>query len=441
MAFSKEFMFGVASSSYQTEGAVEEDGRTPSIWDEFCKTPGAVYNADNGDVACDHYHRYKEDVALMAELGVDSYRLSISWPRIFPKKGEYNSAGMAFYKKLLTELKDNSIKTAVTLYHWDIPAWAQERGGWTVRESIDWFLEYAQKCFEELDALTDLWITHNEPWCTSFLSYALGEQAPGRYNIAEAMKAAHHVLLSHGHAVRLYRVSKGRKPIGITVNLSAAYPATDRYDDALAASNADGFINRWFLDALFKGRYPYDIANLFASRSADFSFIQSGDFDIIGERCDFLGINYYNRSLIQYDPLSLLLNSPAYSTYKKTSMGWDVSPDEFIELIQMVRAKYTDLPIYITENGSAWVDKVEDGCVHDEDRIDYLIRHLQAVDAMNESGLNIAGYFYWSFMDNFEWAFGYSQRFGLVYCDFATQQRIKKDSFYAYARILRERKV
>ncbi|MCB2291678.1 beta-glucosidase [Clostridium sp. CS001] len=439
MNFDKSFIFGVATSSYQIEGAVDEDGRTPSIWDTFSKVEGKVSNMENGDIACDHYHRYKEDINLIKELGVDCYRLSIAWPRIFPSEGKYNPKGMEFYKNLLTELKEKGIKTAVTLYHWDLPQYLQDMGGWEERRCADRFLEYAEKCFMELDHLTDMWITHNEPWCASILSNVLGEHAPGKKDISAALKVGHHLLLSHGMAVGLYHKLGLNKPIGITLNLVPTYPKSKNFLDLLAASNADGFSNRWFLDPIFKGSYPFDIANLYANRSANFDFIKEGDFDIIGEKCDFLGVNYYNRSLVEFDPMSLTLASGAYSTYPKTDMGWDVSPGEFIDLIKMLRATYTDLPIYITENGSAWIDDLEDGCIHDAKRTDYLLRHLEAVAKMNDLGLNIAGYFCWSLLDNFEWGCGYSKRFGIVHVDFETQERIKKDSYYEYAKVIKER--
>ncbi len=441
MSFNKEFIFGVATSSYQIEGGFDKGGRTPSIWDTFAKTKGKVVNFDNGDVACDHYNRYKEDVAIIKELGVDCYRLSIAWSRIFPEYGRYNSEGMKFYKDLLMELKQNGIKTAVTLYHWDLPQWLQDRGGWEERECADIFLQYAVKCFNELDDLTDMWITHNEPWCASFLSNALGEHAPGKKNITSALKAAHHILLSHGMAVREYRSLGCNKPIGITLNLSPAYPSSNSYADKLAASNADGFLNRWFLDPIFKGSYPFDMANLYAAHSLGFEFVKAGDFEIMMEKCDFLGINYYNRTLSKFDAESFMFSAGAESNYEKTDMGWDVSPDEFIDLIKMIRQNYTDLPIYITENGSAWTDIVEAGYVHDDKRTDYLVKHLKAVAKMNELGLDIAGYFCWSLLDNFEWAYGYTKRFGIVYVDFDTQERIKKDSFYRYQQIIRDRTV
>lgn len=441
MNFDKDFVFGVATSSYQIEGAHDEDGRTPSIWDTFARTEGKVLNMDNGDVACDHYHRYKEDVELIKELGVDSYRLSIAWPRIFPALGQYNPKGMEFYKNLLTELKQKNIKTAVTLYHWDLPQWLQDMGGWEIRQSTDLFLEYVQKCFEELDELTDMWITHNEPWCASILSNAIGEHAPGKKDTTAAIKVAHHLLLSHGKAVRKYRELGYNKPIGITLNHTPCYPESSSFEDKLAASNYDGTFNRWFLEPIFKGSYPLDIINLYASRCSDFSFIQEGDLEIIGAKCDFLGVNYYNRSLLRYDAMSLTLAGNGYANYPKTDMGWEICPEEFIDLIKMIREKYTDLPIYITENGSAWVDQVEEGRVHDTGRTDFLVKHLQSVAKMNEMGLNIAGYYCWSLLDNFEWGHGYKQRFGIVHVDFETQERTKKDSYYRYQEIIASRKI
>lgn len=435
MRFREDFLFGVATAAYQIEGAANEDGRTPSIWDTFCRTPGKVYQGDTGDTACDHYHLYKQDVALMKQLGVNSYRFSISWPRIFPEQGKCNEKGIAFYRKLLNELKSNDIKACVTLYHWDLPEWAYAKGGWVNRECVEWFLEFAAVCFKEFGSMVDMWVTHNEPWCPSFLSYIWCQQAPGKTDVNEGLRVAHHLLLSHGMAVRLYRKTGLQAPIGIVLNISPTYAASSGYGDALAASNISGFINRWYLEPLFKGSYPFDIANLLAPRIPDLDFIQSDDFKVIGEACDFIGVNYYSPNVVQYDPLDLLLSRPAYTDMKKTDMGWDISPEGFVKAVEIVRG-YTKLPIYITENGSAWQDVVTDGKVHDPDRVDYLEKHLESVSDMNKAGMNIAGYFAWSLMDNFEWSFGYSKRFGLVYVDFMTQERIKKDSYYRYQEII-----
>lgn len=436
MNFKKEFVFGVATASYQVEGATDEDGRTPSIWDTFCNEPGSVFNGDSGAVACDFYHKYKQDIALMKELGVDSFRFSISWPRLFPEYGRCNQAGIEFYRNVISELKANGIKACVTLYHWDLPQWAQSKGGWTNRECIDWYLKFAEVCFREYSESVDMWTTHNEPWCPSFLSYIWGLQAPGKRNVDEGVRVAHHILLSHGMAVKLYRTMGLKAPIGIVLNISATYPASSSFGDKLAASNIGGFINRWFLDPLFKGTYPYDIANLLAARIPDFEFIKDGDLEVIGEPCDYLGVNYYSPNVMNFDSLDLLLGSPAHTTFKKTDMGWDISPQGMIDAIKNIRDNYTKLPIYITENGSAWQDRIENGKVHDTDRVEYLEDHLEAVHEMNDAGMNIAGYYAWSLMDNFEWSFGYSKRFGLIYVDFGTQERIKKDSYYRYHEII-----
>lgn len=442
MNFNKEFIFGVATSAYQIEGGWNKGGRTPSIWDEFCRTSGKVHNNDNGDVACDHYNLYREDIKLMKELGVDSYRFSIAWPRIFPQKGIYNEEGMNFYKDILKELKENGIKAAVTLYHWDLPMWAQELGGWANRESIDWFLEYSKKCFKELDNEVYIWITHNEPWCISFLSNIIGEQAPGKNDITEALKVAHHVLLSHGEVVRLYRKIEGKHPIGLNLNLSPVYSKTDRYEDLLAANNYDVFFNRYFLDPVFKGRYPFELANLFHDKIEAFDFIKRGDFEIISEKCDFLSVNYYTRAFVEFDSNSPMLFKAAAPEYSVTAMGWEVYPRGLYDLIKRIRHDYTDLPIYIAENGCAYEDIVtQEGHIHDDDRIEYFKKHLQKVAELNNDGYNIAGYYAWSLMDNFEWANGYSKRFGLIYVDFESLKRIPKDSFDYYRSIIKAREI
>jgi beta-glucosidase len=441
--FSKDFIFGTATSSYQIEGSYQEDGRTMSIWDEFSRTPGKVFNMDNGDVACDHYHLYEKDIEVLKTLGVDSYRLSIAWPRIFPEQGKYNKAGMDFYKKLIQRLIENGIKPAVTLYHWDLPMWAHKQGGWTNRESVDWFLEYAEKCYEELDDQVDMWITHNEPWCAGFLGYHQGIHAPGHTNMEEALKAVHHILLSHGEAVALLKGKfSSQTPIGITLNLSPMYPASSSANDKLAANNADGYSNRWFLDPVLKGTYPADMMNLFSKYVHSYDFIHEGDLEKISIACDFFGINFYSRGLVEFNSASDFLYKNAYSDYPQTGMGWDISPAEFKDLIRRLRAEYTNLPIYITENGAAFDDMVsEDGHVHDPERKDYVETHIKAVAELNEEEMNIAGYYLWSLLDNFEWAFGYDKRFGITYVDFETQERILKDSGYRYAEIIRNRTI
>jgi beta-glucosidase len=441
--FSRDFIFGSATSSYQIEGAYKEDGRSLSIWDTFSRTPGNVFNMDNGDIACDHYHLYEKDIEILKTLGVDSYRFSIAWPRIFPEQGKYNEAGMNFYKKLIARLIENGIKPAVTLYHWDLPMWAHEQGGWTNRESVDWFIQYSEKCFEELDDQVDMWITHNEPWCAGFLGYHQGVHAPGHTNMEEALKAVHHILLSHGEAVSLLKGKfASSTPVGITLNLSPMYPASNSANDVLAANNADGYTNRWFLDPVLKGSYPVDMMNLFSKYVHSFDFIQEGDLEKISIECDFFGINFYNRSLVKFNAASDFLYTAAYSDYPKTGMGWDISPIEFKDLIRRLRKEYTKLPIYITENGAAFDDEVsEENTVHDPERQDYIEQHIKAVAELNEEDMNIAGYYQWSLLDNFEWAFGYEKRFGITYVDFETQERILKDSGYRYAEIIKERSI
>ncbi|WLR55911.1 GH1 family beta-glucosidase [Mesobacillus subterraneus] len=441
--FSRDFIFGTATSSYQIEGAYKEDGRSLSIWDTFSRTPGNVFNMDNGDIACDHYHLYEKDIEILKTLGVDSYRFSIAWLRIFPEQGKYNKAGMNFYKNLIIRLIENGIKPAVTLYHWDLPMWAHEQGGWTNRESVNWFMEYAEKCFEELDEHVEMWITHNEPWCAGFLGYHQGVHAPGHTNMEEALKAVHHILLSHGEAVSLLKDKLASStPVGITLNLSPMYPASNSANDRLAANNADGYTNRWFLDPVLKGYYPADMMNLFSKYVHSFEFIQEGDLEKISIECDFFGINFYTRSLVKFNAASDFLYTSAYSDYEKTGMGWDISPYEFKDLIRRLRKEYTKLPIYITENGAAFDDQVSvDNTVQDPERQNYIEQHINAVADLNEEDMNIAGYYQWSLLDNFEWAFGYEKRFGITYVNFETQERILKDSGYRYAEIIKERSI
>ncbi len=440
MKFDQQFTFGTATSSYQIEGAYQEDGRTPSIWDMFCDIPGKVYQNHNGNVACDHYHRYEEDIQIIKDLGVDSYRFSIAWPRIFPSKGEYNPEGMAFYKTLATRLREEGIKPAVTLYHWDLPMWAHEEGGWVNRDSVEWFLDYAKVCFRELDGLVDSWITHNEPWCAGFLGYHMGVHAPGHTNLDEAVRAVHHMLLSHGEAVNMLKNEfASTTSIGITLNLSPVYPKTDSVNDRLAANNSDGYSNRWFLDPVFNGSYPVDMMNLFSKYVHSYDFIHEGDLKVISTPCDFFGINFYSRGLVEFSAANDFLTQGAHSDYEKTGMGWDIAPNEFKDLIRRLRSEYTNLPIYITENGAAYDDQVEDGRVHDEKRIEYVEKHLQAVSDLNEEGMNIQGYFLWSLLDNFEWSFGYDKRFGIIHVNYDTQERIWKDSARWYADIVKNR--
>ncbi|MBE3092485.1 MAG: beta-glucosidase [Chloroflexi bacterium] len=439
--FKENFVFGTAASSYQIEGAAAEDGRSPSIWDVFCKTPGKVYGGHNGDIACDHYHRYKEDVKLMSDIGVNAYRFSVSWPRIFPEKGKYNKKGMEFYKKLVGELCEKGIMPVATLYHWDLPIWAYEMGGWLKRDSVKWFEEYAVKVFEELNDSVKLWITHNEPYCSSIYGYYEGVHAPGHKNLREALIVAHHILLSHGTAVEAFRKFNFKNSkIGITLNLTPSYPATGSKEDIEAASRSDGHSIRWFLDPIFKSCYPEDMKKVYKEFIGDFDFIREGDLQKISIINDFLGVNYYTCDLIEFSKDSELNIRKTHGNFERTEMDWEIVPGSLYDLIIRLRKEYTRIPIYITENGAAFNDRItNDGKVHDNRRIDYLRKHFKKVVELNQKGADIRGYFIWSLMDNFEWQHGYSKRFGIVYVDYETQERILKDSALWYKEFIKKR--
>ena len=440
------FVFGVATSSYQIEGGLNEGGRTPCIWDTYAER-GNTFMHQTGSPACDHFHRYKEDIALMKELGVNSYRFSIAWPRIFPKKGQYNPEGMQFYKNIIAELNKYNIIPSITLYHWDLPQWADDLDGWENRECTQWFLEYANKCFDELDPLLpdgSCWVTHNEPWCAAFLGYYIGCHAPGIRSLTSGIIAAHHILLSHGLAVQSFRSKfpTSKHQIGITLNLAFCELYSQETKEEVARLITDGMRNRWWLEPIFNKKYPDDTLVFMAIRTkSDFSFIQNGDLDIIGSPIDFLGLNYYNPESPKFNSNSYTLSSYYYTGRPQTDMGWDIVPSALIDTFKLIR-KYTQIPIYVLENGSAWEDKVEyqqnKKVVNDEERIDYLLKHLEAVEKANKEGLNIRGYYAWSFMDNFEWSLGYSKRFGLVYIDYETQERIPKASFYTYQKYIKD---
>ncbi len=441
--FENDFLFGTSTSSYQIEGAVKEDGRTLSIWDIFSKIPGKIYMDDNGDIACDHYHRYKEDVKLMKAIGLDAYRFSISWSRIFPDEGNFNPEGIEFYKKLIDELTKNNIKPAVTLYHWDMPLWVYNMGGWLNRDSVKWFTEYAIKVFEELGDSVSLWITHNEPLCASFFGYYEGVHAPGHRSLKEALTAAHHILLSHGNVVEEFRklgYKKGK--IGITLNLIPSYPATKHENDIRAARIRDGYLNRWFLDPVFKEYYPEDMKDIYKEFVIDFSFIKEGDLHKIAIANDFLGVNYYSRELVKFSEEARLKSEVVHGRYSRTEMGWEIVPEALYNLVLRLRKEYTKIPVYITENGAAFNDKIsKKGEIRDNKRIDYIRRHLLEVARLNKKGMDIKGYFIWSLIDNFEWQFGYSKRFGIIYVDYRTRERILKNSALWYRDLIETRAI
>ncbi|MCL6633291.1 MAG: beta-glucosidase [Alicyclobacillus herbarius] len=430
ISFPQDFLFGTATASYQIEGAVHEDGRGESIWDRFSHTPGKVYQGHTGDVACDHYHRYREDVALMKELGIPAYRFSIAWPRIFPEKGMKNEAGLDFYRRLLEALHEADIRSFATLYHWDLPQWLQDRGGWANRDTAEYFAEYASLIYERLGDGIDAFITHNEPWCAAFLGHGFGVHAPGHTDWREAFQAAHHILYSHGLAVQAHRASSHKGQIGITLNFTWVDAATDSATDQAAAEVSHAFNNRWFLEPVAGRGYPQEFQQLVEQRIGQFDFVRQGDLAVIAEPIDFLGINFYTRSVVAANPDDALfglrtLEAPADN---RTEMGWEIHPDSLYRLLTWVQSVTGQLPLYITENGAAFADEPVNGRVEDVRRIHYIADHLEAAKRFVDAGGPLKGYFLWSFMDNFEWALGYSKRFGMVYVDYESQQRLVKDS-------------
>jgi beta-glucosidase len=425
-SFPVDFRFGVAMAAYQIEGAVAEDGRGESIWDAFCRRPGAVAGGDTGDVACDHYHRWRADLDLMASLGVESYRFSISWPRVQPDgRGAVNRAGIDFYKRLCEGLRERGIEPVATLYHWDLPQARQAAGGWAARDTAERFADYAALMGAELEDLVDAWITHNEPWVVAFLGHAEGIKAPGIRDWPTALRVSHHLLLSHGWALEAL---KG-KPVGITLNLAPV-----RSDDAAAALRMDGYLNRWFLDPVFRGRYPEDMLEQYERRYGPFDVVLDGDLDVISQKIDFLGVNYYMPQRVRSDPSRQPLELASVLPHPPTTaMGWEVDPDGLHELLVRVRRDYGDVPIYITENGAAFEDgPVVNGTLEDPRRVEYLQAHVGALARAVADGVDVRRYFAWSMLDNFEWEHGYSKRFGLVYVDYSTQRRVPKRSALWY---------
>jgi beta-glucosidase len=451
LRFPDGFLWGTATASYQIEGAVDEDGRGPSIWDTFCHTPGKVFHGDTGDVACDHYHRWEEDVALMAQLGVNSYRMSVAWPRVQPEgSGEYNQSGIDFYRRLLDSLVEHGIAPVVTLYHWDLPQALQDLGGWTSRDTSKRFADYAYEVVSALGERVRLWITLNEPWVSSHLGYGEGEHAPGTADLSSAIRASHHLLLGHGLAAKAVRsVMSPPSSLGITLNLAPTRPASNSDADAEAALRVDGYANRWFLGPLFKGTYPKDLADLFHPVTGD-SHVHAGDLETIATPIDFLGVNYYfchtvadshgapQPGTAPFGPAVLRAVGRPDPAVPVTGRGWPVQPDGLTEILVRLRHEYGPVPIYLTENGAAFHDYVDpDGAVKDPERVDYLESHLKAAHAAISAGVDLRGYFCWTFTDNFEWAAGYSQRFGLIWVDFKTQERILKTSASWYAEVAR----
>ena len=445
------FELGVAMASYQIEGAVHEGGRGPSIWDTFSHTPDKTARGDNGDVACDHFHRYREDVGLMADLGVDAYRLSVAWPRIQPDgRGPVNRDGVDFYSRLVDELLGQGITPVVTLYHWDLPQPLEDAGGWPHRDTAHRFAEFAAAVQEHLGDRVRRWITLNEPYCSSVLGYGTGRHAPGVKDAGASLAAAHHLLLGHGLAVGAMREADPEASYGITLNLEPVSALTDKPQDRAAAARSLVLSNLLFTDPVLAGRYPADAREIW-SASSDFSFLRDGDLEVTSAPLDFLGVNYYFparvREVPHDEPIAALRRiddlgtaSPLLADDEVTEMGWPVDADGIRRLMMWLHETYPGLPpVYVTENGRAADDTVEAGAVADPERIRYVDGHLRALAEAVAAGVDVRGYFLWSLLDNFEWAAGYARRFGLVHVDYETQQRLPKASFGWYRDLIAAR--
>lgn len=439
--FPSGFQWGVATSAYQIEGATTADGRGESIWDRFSATPGRTAGGDTGKIACDHYHRWEQDLDLMADLGVDAYRFSIAWPRIHPDGGNaVNRPGIDFYDRLVDGLLERGIRPTPTLYHWDLPQVLQDRGGWTSRDTVGRFADYAQTMFAALGDRVTFWMTHNEPWMASFIAHLRGVHAPGVRDLQAALRAAHHILLSHGESVRAFRASGRPGEIGIALNLQPTYPATDSDTNRDAAWGSDGYTNRWFLDPLYHASYPADTAERFESAGGLIDFVVDGDLDTIAAPTDFLGVNYYSRRRISAsgDEFGWRVEEPPPPGVPRTGMDVEIFPRGLTDILRRLRDDYGRIPVYITENGyPAYDDRVDGaGRVDDPHRISFLRDHLAAARAALDDGVDLRGYYVWSLLDNFEWAAGYGPRFGLIHVDYDTLTRTPKESFHFYATVI-----
>jgi beta-glucosidase len=465
LTFPEGFVWGSATAAYQIEGAATEDGRTPSIWDTFCRTPGKVREGDTGDVACDHYHRVTEDLDLMADLGLQAYRFSVSWSRVLPEgSGRVNEAGLDFYQRLVDGLLERGIRPLMTLYHWDLPQVLGDRGGWLDRDTAERFAELATVMGRALGDRVPTITTLNEPWCSAFLGYASGVHAPGHTDNASALRAAHHLNLAHGRAASALRaVTPAGSQVSLTLNLAHVRPASQAPEDRSAARHVRSLANGIFLEPVLLGRYPADLL-ADTAHLTDWSFVRDGDLEAVHDPSaplDVLGVNYYAPALVAAPTEELRgttkrwVNDPsqsdagaspwpgtdlAYSVPQPgpyTDMGWPIAPHTLTELLLEVHAAYPEVPLVITENGCAVADVVaEDGAVHDRARIDYVGAHLAAVHRAIEQGVDVGGYYVWSLLDNFEWAWGYAKRFGIVHVDYETQQRTPKDSAHWFREVV-----
>ena len=454
-SFPEGFVWGSATASYQIEGAVKEDGRTASIWDTYSHTPGLVLNGDTGDVAADHYHRWAEDLDQIKALGLDAYRFSIAWPRVQPGgSGAFNQAGIDFYSRLVDGLLERGVAPVATLYHWDLPQELEDAGGWPVRDTALRFEEYARGIVGALGDRVQTWTTLNEPWCSAYLGYASGVHAPGRTDGADALAALHHLNLAHGLAGRVIRELAPAAQLSVTLNLHVIRPDTDTDTDRDAVRRIDALANRAFLGPIMDGAYPADLLADTADVT-DWAFVRPGDEQTINVPLDVLGVNYYSTARVKtWDGVSARVDADGHGLSKHspwvgsrqvdfvqqpgpyTSMGWNIDPTGLTELLLRLHREYPGQTMMITENGAAFDDVVAaDGVVHDEQRIDYLNRHIEAVGLAIDEGADVQGYFVWSLMDNFEWSYGYDRRFGIIRVDYNTLARTWKDSAHWYHKL------
>ncbi|MEU8265243.1 GH1 family beta-glucosidase [Micromonospora sp. NPDC048999] len=442
LPFPAGFRWGAATAAYQIEGAVHADGRQPSIWDTFAATPGRIAGGDTGEHATDHYHRHRADVALMAELGLTAYRFSVAWPRVRAAGGGINPAGLAFYDRLVDDLLAAGIEPVATLYHWDLPQELEDAGGWSRRDTAAHFGEYAAAVAHRLGDRVQLWNTLNEPWCSAFLGYGTGVHAPGRRSHRDALHAVHHLLLAHGHGVAALRAAGVTGQVSVALNAGTVRPLDDTPADHDAARRIDGLLNRIFLDPLLRGAYPTDVLADTASVT-DWSVVQDGDLDLIAAPLDALCVNYYQPDLVsaapdgQHDPHTPYPAAERVAFHPVpgpvTAMGWSIDPSGLRDMLLRITRDYGTPALYVTENGAAYPDEVTaDGRIRDVERTDYLHRHLAAAHQAITAGADLRGYFVWSLLDNFEWAYGYDKRFGLVHVDYRTQRRTLKDSAHWY---------
>jgi beta-glucosidase len=437
--FPKGFLWGASTSAFQIEGSPLADGAGQSIWYRFTHTPGLVADGDTGDVASDHYRCWEEDIRLMRGLGLNAYRFGIAWHRILPEgTGRVNAKGLDFYRALVDGLLENNIRPMITLFHWDLPAALEDRGGWLNPDIADWFAEYAQVCYRALDDRVDLWTTLNEPWVVTDGGYLQGTLAPGHRNLFEVPIASHNLLRAHASAVEAYR-AEGQHQIGIIVNIEPKYPASDKQEDLEATARADAYMNRQYLDPIFLGTYPAEMKEIFGEAWPDFP---AADLEHIRRPVDFLGINYYTRRVTCHDPEAKPVQAGGVKQRNAThtETAWEVYPEGLADTLLGVKQRYGNIPLYVTENGAAFYDPpTAEGEVSDPLRVDYLREHLKVARRVIQEGVNLRGYFAWSLLDNFEWSLGYSKRFGIIHVDYATQRRTLKASAKFYAEVIRTR--